>query len=442
MSSVARLSLVYFFIVLIAGVDTFGGAGRVPAGGGDGVPSLDERTSPATVPISSREEPNPKFTLWGEAVRLRGAAIWLKVRTQKDYEERASGNRLYPTYDQSDFDRLRAWGANYVSVSCPGLYEVSEPFRLDEKVRDELVAIIGMAKAAHLYVSIGFRTGPLSEESRFDTSKTSKVWGDGNSARTAREKWVEMWGDAAAAFGRYDNVVGYELMIEPDAPDPAVWNSLAEKIIHRIRLKDKVTPVLVGGAAKEGGGSSAAALQSLPLFADPYTVYVVHQYVPNEFSQQPRFREKFKKKLSFNCPASVTQLPKGTEKVIRGYRQDCEDERDCTKKLKEAYKSIDGWRQTHKLPDESLPTVAVTEAGVVRWAPGAAPFLADQLHELNERRFSYALWRWGPWRCTGDDEFNFRHGQEYVLHVIDEGATNQLKTIIATDWGNNRAYAP
>jgi hypothetical protein len=78
---------------------------------------------------------------------------------------------------------------------------------------------------------------------------------------------------------------------------------------------------------------------------------------------------------------------------------------------------------------------------VVRWAPGATSFLIAQLGKLNDGGFSYALWRWGPWRCTGDDEFNFRHGQEYSRHEIDEGETNHLKTIIATDWGNNKVYA-
>lgn len=440
-SSIAGLWLACFFTMVIAVAGSFGGAGRVHVGRDDKSFTSGESTHPATVPGTPGEETKPKFNLWGGGARLRGAAIWLRVKTSEHSEERPSGNRLYPTYDQTDFDRLRAWGANYVSVSCPGLYEVGEPFRPDEQVRQELVALIRMAKSAGLYVSIGFRTGPLSEESRFKTSETSKLWDDGKSAVRAREKWVEMWGDAASTFGQHDNVVGYELMVEPDAPKPATWNALAGDIIVRIRLNDKVTPVLVGGAADEGGGSSVDALKDLPLFADPYTVYVVHQYVPNEFAQQPRFTKKFEKHLSFECPPPMKGPPKGAEKVIRDYQKPCDEGESCQRKLVNAYIAIDGWRQAHKLPGDKLPTVAVTEAGVVRWAPGAAAFLTAQLGELNNRGFSYALWRWGPWRCTGDDEFNFRHGQEYSRHVIDEGATNHLKTIITTDWGNNKVYA-
>ena len=187
-----------------------------------------------------------------------------------------------------------------------------------------------------------------------------------------------------------------------------------------------MTPVLVGGAAKGGGGSSVYALEGLPLFADPYTVYVVHQYVPNEFAQQPGFKskEKFEKHLSYDCAAPGKGLPKGAEKVVRDYGRLCDDKLTCREKLESAYKSIDNWRQAHKLPGDRLPVVAVTEAGVVRWAPGAASFLIDQLRELNSRGFSYAWWRWGPWRCTGDDEFNFRHGPEFSRHEIDEGKTN------------------
>lgn len=441
-SLAAGYRLVCFLTFYIAVAGSFGGAGQVRVVPRNSPPAPGESNNPATGLGPPREEPNPEFNLWGGGARLRGAAIWLKVRASKDLEVPATDNRLYPTYDQSDFDRLRDWGANYVSLSCPGLYEVGEPFRPDEKVRAELVTIIAMAKAAHLYVGIGFRTGPLSEESRFSTSKTSKVWDGDDKARVARGKWVEMWGDAASTFGRYDNVVGYELMIEPDAPDPAVWNALAGDIIRRIRLNDKVTPMLVGGAADEGDGSSVAALKGLPLFDDPYTVYAVHQYVPNEFSQQPRFKKKFEKHLSYNCPAPKKGLPKGGEKVIRDYRQPCDEGLSCQKKLENVYTSIDEWRQAHKLPGGGLPTVAVTEAGVVRWAPGAAQFLTDQLRELNNRAFSYVLWRWGPWRCTGDDEFDFRHGQEFSLHEINEGETNYLKAIIATDWGNNKVYAP
>ena len=383
-----------------------------------------------------------EYRLWSGGSGLRGANVWLKVRGESDYEVPKARGYLYPTYELEDFRKLRAWGANYVSFSCPGVYGVQAPHRYDESAMKALRGLIELAGEAGLYASVAFRTGPLSVEDRFHTSVPSAMWGGGSAAGAARRKWVEMWGRAASELQGLTNVVGYELMVEPDAPNPDDWNRLAADIIRSVRRADRVTPVIIGGARAEGDGSSADALERVGTFDDPYVVYTVHQYRPNVYAQQEEFEAKFESLLSYPCPPPVTLMPPEAEKVVVGYK-DC-GEPGCRALMQAAYKLVDGWREGRRRKTGALPTVAVTETGVVRWSPEADEFLRHQFEEINSRNFNYALWRWGPGptRCTGDDTFDLRRGHDFKLHEVDEGEGNRLKAVVTKDWEKNKIFAP
>lgn len=382
-----------------------------------------------------------EFKVWAGSSGLRGAHIWLKIRGRDDYEIPKGTSHLYPTYGLEDFQKLREWGDNYVTLSCPGIFGVGAPHRLDERALSEFKDLIVLAHRAGLYATVAFRTGPLCEESRFSTSRTSAMWNNSSSGRMALGKWIEMWGYAASALKNFPNVVGYELMVEPDAPNPDDWNRLATDIVRKVRENDEVTPVIIGGAAGEGDGSSVDSLKEIGLFDDRYVVYTVHQYRPNAFTQQEKFKEKFEKLLSYGCPPGGMPLPVDAAKLIVNY-QDCGDVAGCRAQMQAAFATIDAWREDRRRKTGTLPTVAITEIGVVRWAPGADTFLRDQFEEINARNFSYALWRWGPWRCTGDDEFDLRRGDNFKLHLIDEGAGNKLKAVVIKDWEKNKIFAP
>lgn len=390
-----------------------------------------------TLTLAGDEE----YRLWSGGSGLRGANVWLKIRGG-DYEVPPATGYLYPTYDLQDFQKLREWGANYVSFSCPGVYGVEAPHHYDERAMNALKDLITLAGRAGLYASVAFRTGPLSVEDRFHTSAPSALWRDDGAGEAARLKWAEMWERAASELQGLPNVVGYELMVEPDAPNPDDWNRLAADIVRKVRGKDRVTPVIVGGARAEGDGSSVDALEHVGTFDDPYVVYTVHQYRPNAYAQQEVFEDKFESLLSYPCPPPVTPMPREAERVVVGYK-DCGGP-GCKAMMQAAYKTVDAWREGRRRKTGALPTVAVTETGVMRWSPGADKFLRDQFKEINSRNFNYALWRWGPGtsRCTGDDAFDLRRGHDFKLHNVDESRGNKLKTVVTKDWEKNKIFAP
>lgn len=102
--------------------------------------------------------------------------------------------------------------------------------------------------------------------------------------------------------------------------------------------------------------------------------------------------------------------------------------------LKGVYQRLGAWKDAKKVP------VAVNEFGVIRWAggwregkpaPDADRFMADQLELIEGLGLNYAVWKWDPAECLGDDDFNFRHGQLFEQHADVESA---LSDVIRSHW--------
>jgi hypothetical protein len=120
-----------------------------------------------------------KWGAWNRGTYLRGANVWLKRK----------GDKLYPTYTAQDLSDLATWGANYVNISYPGIYNEkphrhSPKYGTEKKVLDGLHEIVTWASAKGLSVVIAFRTGPQNFEKRFDASNPppEKLWSDPNAS--------------------------------------------------------------------------------------------------------------------------------------------------------------------------------------------------------------------------------------------------------------------
>jgi hypothetical protein len=82
--------------------------------------------------------------------------------------------------------------------------------------------------------------------------------------------------------------------------------------------------------------------------------------------------------------------------------------------------------------------MAANEFGVVRWVPGAAAFMGDQLETLEQLGMNYALWVWDPaWEPWTEEvnAFNFRFGPDPGNH--SDVGQNQLQDVITSYWGRN-----
>jgi len=378
---------------------------------------------PASCALPPSPSPSPppptKWSLWTGPTALRGANIYQRrVYPELDGPNFMGPGPIGPPYTQEDLDRLAALGANYVNISHPGLFTEEPPYVLDPDAEANLDRLLKMAADAGLYAVISFRTGPGRSEFTFfwdevgdwfDASYLNDtVWQDPE----AQQAWAEMWRYTAQRYRDNPIVVGYDLMVEPNANevgsdalhdrlevwDPEEfyaeyggtlydWNRLYPEIVAAVREVDPETPILVGGM----GYSAVEWLPYLEPVDDPYVVYTVHQYEPYVYTHQE--------------PPDLTRAYPGDFDAD----WDGEPERVDRAWLEDLLATVDGFREEHGVP------VAVNEFGLMRWEPGADVFLADQMDLFEGRGLNYALWLWETsWKPYAEEvnAFNFRLGPD------------------------------
>ena len=425
------------------------GTPRALAGqGGDGSGSLRQTgaltfTGVATAyfPMASHASAMGEWALWTEGTQLRGANIYQRrVYPGLEGPDFAGPGPVGPPYTQQDLDLLAALGANYVNISHPGLFTETAPYTVDLGIQNSLDSLLGMIAQADMLAVISFRTGPGRSEFTFfleevgdwfDASYLNdSVWQD----QGAQDGWVAMWRYTAERYRDNPTVVGYELMVEPNAnevgsdaihdfldiwdPDEFYalyggtlydWNQLHPRITAAIREVDAGTPILIGGM----GYSGVEWLSYVQPTGDPRTVYVVHPYAPIVYTHQE--------------PPLANAYPGVFDTDWDGD----DDEFDRTW-LESLLATVDAFTTTHGVP------VAVSEFGVMRWEPGAAAFTDDQMDLFEERGLNYALWlwetSWGPY-AEEVDAFNFRHGPDPENHTDVD--SSRLVDVIAEHWGRN-----
>jgi hypothetical protein len=296
---------------------------------------------------------------------------------------------------------------------------------------DELLSMIA---AADMFAVISFRTGPGRSDFTF-YREGAGVWFDPAyllesvwQEQTAQDAWVEMWRYTAARYRDNPIVVGYDLMVEPNAAavaldlyDPAIfyanhrgtlldWGPFAARITAAIREVDQETPIIVGAM----GHSNAVWLPHVGITGDSRTVYAVHQYDPFPYTNDQR-------------PGDNVGYP-----GIIDIDYDGLDENFDQAWLENFITStIGNFMQENNLP------VTVNEFGVLRWAPNAAGFMDDQIAIYEDLGINYALWMfhpgWPPHQAQNDD-YDFLHGPDPENH---SNVDNALSDVIIGYWSRN-----
>jgi hypothetical protein len=168
---------------------------------------------------------------------------------------------------------------------------------------------------------------------------------------------------------------------------------------------DSATPILVGGMAY----SAVDWLPYLQPSGDPRTVYAVHQYAPHHYTHQE------------------------ADAIERSYPGWCDLDRDGQNDnwldrawLDNLLSAVDDFAAGHGVP------VVVKEFGVMRWVPGAAEFMADEMDLFEQRELNHTLWVWDPaWELWKQevDAFNSRHGPDPGNHsdVLSSGLMDAIQ---------------
>lgn len=386
------------------------------------------------LPTATELSQPDKWSLWGDGTQLRGANMWQRIVVPDlDGNEFLGDGYIGPPYTQADFNELAALGANYVNLSHPGIFTERPPYVLDEQAQDNLDRMIAMASAADLFVVITFRTGPGRSDFTFYRDGAGdwfdrdllieSVWSD----QSAQDAWVEMWRHTAERYRDNPAVVGYDLMCEPNASgvlfeiyEPADfyaqyvdsiydWNRFYPRIVDGIRAVDSQTPILVGGM----GWSNVRWLPWLQPVDDPRVVYMVHQYEPQEsYTHQ-------------ELPA-LNSYPGSFDLNWDGVSDTFDHDW-----LEEYLAPIGEFKTKHNAP------VSVNEFGVVRWVPGAADFMRDEMELFERYGMNHAFWVWNPdwkpWReSVTEMEYRFGPDPQNITPV-----ENDLLDVIVEFWQHN-----
>jgi hypothetical protein len=335
-----------------------------------------------------------------------------------------------PPYEQANFDRLSALGANYVSISGPGIYSIQPPYELLPQVVARYDELLDMIERADMFATIGFRTGPgradwsicCADADWAQPYLVDHVWQD----REAQAAWSEMWRAAAEHFADRHNVVAYKLMVEPNAApfhlnlyDPEEffsdysgstydWNSFFPAIIAAIREVDTETPIL----ASSDDFSSVDWLPYVTIVDDERTANFVDQYEAHPYTHQERG-------ANLSYPGFFdTDFDGDSETFDLTWMQDY-------------LTTLDRFRA------ETDRHVTIEEYGLVRYAPGAASYLNDVMTLFEDKGLNYAIWVWETeWQPYTDEvnEFNWRFG-------IDPNNTqdtpNELQDALVRFWSAN-----
>jgi endoglucanase len=376
-----------------------------------------------------------KWSLWASGkTQLRGANIYQRVvLPDLDGEEFLGSDPFGPPFTQEDFDRLAALGANYVNISGPGLYGWDPPYGVNEAAVAHMDNLLAMIEKADMFAVITARSGPGRSPfaiTRWVTGKdkdllVETLWED----EAAQQAYVDMWRYTADHYRDNPIVVGYDLMCEPNVvaqfeiwePDEFYaqyggtsydWNQLHPRITAAIREVDADTPILVGGE----GWSGLRWLPYVEPTGDPHSVYMVHQYEPQDDYTHQRKNGKNTYPDSFDLDWDGSPDP-FDRNWLDGFLM-----------------TIDEYQQEHDV------IVGVNEFGVHRWVPGGAQFMTDQMDLFEERGMNHALWSWDPsWEYWTEEvnDFNFRFGPD--PKNISE-VPNELMEAIKANWSLNTIF--
>lgn len=358
-----------------AGTDTAGSAGTDTAGGLEADQAAGRGGGDETADVDNDNgNGNDAFEGWVSG-RWQGANIY--QRRSGSYDGEGWEDRpVVPTYSGDDFNALAETGANLVVISHPGIFTETAPFHTDQVILDNLTRLVDLADQAGLKVVIAARTGPGRSEITFHRDLVGTLYEPSDLIETvwtssqAQAAWVRMWEKTAEVFADDDTVIGYVLMVEPNAStvvgienqeafisanrDELVdWGQLQTMIGSAVRRVDRETPILI----EPDGWADPDWLNSLPQPAFDNLVYSVHLYRPYSF-------------------------------VVEG-RSSLSSDRAAARFSDDLGRAVESAR-SRQVP------LAVLEYGVNENQSGAADYLAEVLDTLARAEVSSALWLWEP----------------------------------------------
>lgn len=312
-----------------------------------------------------------KWSLWDQGTCLRGANMF-----QQDLSFADNGANFGPLLTQDDIRSLANSGANYVNLSVPGFYYVTNHSTpLWPQMRDHLDRLVDWAEQAGLFVVLSFRTGPGRGEG--DITKYGVRERSLFSSVEKKRLFAAMCKEAAIRYGIRKHVVGLDLLVEPHDIDRSEWRSLAQYLIDEVRTVHPSLPIVVG----LDNWSNAKAIDGWRPLRGNYVVYAVHQYEPYEYTSKD----------------STSYEPHDLETL---------------------FELLSTWKRQFVHP------ITVNEFGLKPEKNNAASFLEYQLDLIEALGANHAAWLWEVQDGGGTREFDFK-------------TVAAVKNVFVSNWSKN-----
>lgn len=184
----------------------------------------------------------------------------------------------YDTFiTEKDFETIKSWGLDHVRI--PVDYNLVET-EAGEYKEDGFAYINnafewckknGLNMVLDLHKTSGYS---------FDSGEKEVGFFDSPSLQ---ERFYKLWEQFATRYGKYENMVCFELLNEvTDQSFSDRWNAIIKKCIERIRKIAPTVRILVGGY----WNNSVDAVKDLELPYDSNVIYNFHCYEPLIFTHQ------------------------------------------------------------------------------------------------------------------------------------------------------------
>ncbi|MCC8187896.1 MAG: glycoside hydrolase family 5 protein [Bacteroides sp.] len=227
-----------------------------------------------------------------------------------------TGSAREYAFQQYEISNLASWGFDHIRIPVDEEHLFLESGAINREVADLLHRTLGWCEAAGIKVILDLH---IIRSHNFDHA-VNTLWYDS----WEQDYYMNMWHAISAEFRGYSNdLLAYELLNEPVAPEDAMWNTLSARVIRELRVH-KPERVLIVGANMWNGAYKIPAL-TVPA-GDPNLILSFHFYEPYLLTHYKAEWNDFQYiDVNLNYPGQLISdqefyaLPQWQQDVVGGY---------------------------------------------------------------------------------------------------------------------------
>ena len=185
---------------------------------------------------------------------------WFQVPNAKQIQ--------FTKYTKKDFEQIKSLGCDVIRLPINLHYMTNGApnYTIDPIFFNFLDEVIKWSEDLGIHLILDNHTFSPSEDT------------DPEVGEILEKVWIQM----AAHYRNSTDLLYYEILNEPHGIDDAVWNSIQQNIVQKIRDVDTKHTIIIGPA----GWNSFHNLDDMPVYNDDNLIYTFHFYDPFIFTHQ------------------------------------------------------------------------------------------------------------------------------------------------------------